>query len=213
MLYSVLEVRFNAKTLDISLNDQEILMKNLLTLMTILGLCAPAIAAPNATLKGQAQFASDAPLEKINGTAPAKGTLDINIKDLTTLAGEFKVPVAEMKTGNKTRDGHLQGKDWLNSKKCAHISYAFKGAKILSTKEKNGMSASKVEVNGMINIHCVEKPLKAIAMVKSKGDKLKVDTKFTIALKDFDVEGSKGIVGSKVGKSIDVKVSFKGAIK
>ena len=166
--------------------------------------------ADNVNFKGNVAFFSDAPVEKINGTASAKGKLALDVKALDKLKGAFSVPVASMKTGNDMRDQHLQGAEWLNAKKCPNIAFEFSGAKVLKSATKKGVSMALLEVSGDIAINCTKKPLTTKVELKWKENKYKANTAFNITLADFNVAGKKGIVGNKVGKQIAVKVSFKG---
>ena len=168
------------------------------------------VHANDVNFKGNVAFFSDAPVEKINGTASAKGKLSIEAKSLDKIRGAFTVPVSSMKTGNDIRDNHLQGAEWLNAKKCPNIAFDFSGAKVLKSATQKGVSMALLEVSGDIAINCTKKPLKTKVELKWKENKYKAKTAFNIALSDFNVAGKKGIVGNKVGKQIAVKVSFKG---
>ena len=46
---------------------------------------------------------------------------------------------------------------------------------------------------------------------RAPGDLVMVKASFKIALKDYDISGVRGLVGSKVGKTIDVDVSLFGS--
>ena len=160
--------------------------------------------------KGDATFASDAPLEKINGTASGTGKLNFDIKAVKKMTGSFQMPVKSMKTGNKKRDQHLRGKVWLNAKKCPNVGFKIKKAKLIKHNNKGKVHKASVKVTGKFELNCKKKKLTTTVNLKWKGNQYKATTRFKVALKDFGVEGSKGTVGSKVGKEIDVKVTFKG---
>jgi polyisoprenoid-binding protein YceI len=166
--------------------------------------------ADDVAFKGNVTFFSDAPVEKINGTASATGSLTLNGKALESTKGTFSVPVASMKTGNDIRDEHLQGAEWLNAKKCPNVTFEFAAAKVLKTATKKDVTIALLEVSGDFSVNCNKKPLTTKVELKWKGQKYKANTSFNIALADFNVAGKKGIVGNKVGKQIAVKVSFQG---
>lgn len=164
-------------------------------------------------LSGTGSFVSDAPLEKIEGTTTASGNIQIDFADLTNVVGEIKIPVNSMRTGNTKRDEHMNSAEWLDEKKCSEISFKTKSIAVSNQQAKKEVHLAKLNVTGSFTLHCVTKELTIPVTLKWKGNKVKVDTSFTITLADYNVAGSKGIVGNKVGKTIDVKVSIKGQAK
>ena len=171
-----------------------------------------AFAAPkNAQFKGSIEFVSEAPMEKIVGNAAAAGTLAIDLADLSTIKGTFTVPVKSMKTGNDTRDEHLRSDKWLNEPAHPTIQFAINAAKIVTPPKSAGpITTAEVALTGDFTLHAVTKPMTAQVTVKWKENKLKLISSFQIALADYQVAGAKGIVGSKVGKSIAIKVNLVG---
>ena len=77
-------------------------------------------------------------------------------------------------------------------------------------KNKGKVHVASVKVTGNFELNCKQKELTTTVKLKWKGNQYKATTAFKVALKDFGVEGSKGTVGSKVGKEIDVKATFTG---
>ena len=183
-----------------------------ITLMMSL-LASMSFAAPSSTaIKGQARFLSTAPLEKIVGTASVVGDFKIDFDKPSEVSGSFKVPVASMKTGNDKRDEHLRSSQWLNADKCTNIEFAVASGKVASfipTNDK-GISTIKLVVEGKMTINCVSQPMSAKVTVKRKGKMIKVGSKFEIKLADFKVQGKEGIVGKKVGESIQVSINLTG---
>jgi hypothetical protein len=49
--------------------------------------------------------------------------------------------------------------------------------------------------------------------LKKKGNMVKVMSSFDVALKDHEIKGKAGIVGSKVGNSVKASVTLKGKAK
>lgn len=188
------------------------------------GLAVSATGTKKVTLSdrvGANQFtwASDAPLEQIKGTAGGiSGTITIDPKNLSTMRGTISATVSTMKTGNGTRDGHLKGEAWLDASKYPTISFAISSVKDIKV---NGTSATGTAV-GKFTMHGVTKELSIPFTLKyipestatrerAPGDLIMVSADFTIALKDFNVAGAKGLVGSKVGEEISVKAQLFGS--
>jgi polyisoprenoid-binding protein YceI len=187
--------------------------KNLIIITsTALSLFASAAFAAPKTIEveGQARFVSDAPVEKIVGTAPVKGSLSIDFDKPEAVKGSFKVPVSQMKTGNETRDEHLQGAEWLNAAKCPNIAFEASSAEVKESKpaDKRGISTVKLAVKGNMTINCVSQPVTAKVVLKRKAKMAKIGGKFEVKLADFKVAGKKGVVGKKVGETIQVAINL-----
>ena len=206
------------------------MMNKKTTLGVIAALAASMIAAPtfaqvDATKAGAQtvtlndkirknvfEWLSEAPMEKIKGTAPGvTGKLSVDPADLTKTTGTLTVPVASMKTGNPIRDGHLQSADWLDAKKFPNIT--LKIVKVSGCRAKGAKGTCKVA--GEFTCHGVTKRITADAEItwkkgsaktarKAPGDWVKMKTEFTIALADYKVAGKQGVVGNKVGKTIKI---------
>ncbi len=186
-------------------------MKNWTVAFLALALCGTAQAAPTSVkLKGSFDFLSDAPMEKIEGLAKGEGDLVLDLDNLTQIKGTVTVSVASMETGNTTRDEHLRSETWLNAAAHPSITYAIESAEVLSEKRKGPIGIFELKVKGTFTLHGVSKPLEATATLKVKDNKYKVMSSFQIALADYEVTGASGIVGSKVGKTIDIKVQMRG---
>jgi polyisoprenoid-binding protein YceI len=189
-------------------------MKNILSFILVPMMATSLLAAPNtADIKGQANFVSEAPVEKIEGTGDAMGTLSLDLADISTIKGNIKVPVASMKTGNDTRDDHMRAAEWLDAAACPDIAFEVKSAKVVSSETKGEVTEHTLEVSGAFSVHCKTKDTTVKASLKVKGDKVKISSSFDIALADFEVKGKAGVVGEKVGKSIAIQVSLNGALK
>lgn len=185
-----------------------------LAAFALLAFAAPAFAAPSTLkVKGQANWISDAPVERIVGTAAGTGELSVDLADLTTLKGTITMPVDSMKSGNDTRDEHLKGTDWLDAKQFPDITFEVTAVKVVEAPKGDAVKEAKVEVSGKFTLHGVATDLTAPATLKWKGDKVKIDTAFVVKLADYKVAGKDGVVGDKVGETIDVKVSLKGLAK
>lgn len=159
--------------------------------------------------KSYIKFVSTAPAEVIKGTSPdIKGQVKFNMDALEETTGELSVEVKTLDTGNKMRDRHLAGKDWLNAKKNPKITFTIEGLKNIkqteATKKKTVYTATTV---GKITVNGVAKATEAPVTITigAGGGKIKVEPKFIVKLADHNVAGKKGAVGDKVGEKIDIE--------
>lgn len=153
-------------------------------------------------------FLSDAPMEKIKGTADGTATGEVKLADATNLAtasGKFSVPVAKMQTGNAMRDKHLASPDWLNAGANPNITFEFSKVDVVSV--SGNKAKAKAHGRFTLNGKAVDKEITVEIAYAADKNMIKVTSSFKVALKDHDVKGSAGAVGSKVGASIDVDVS------
>jgi len=172
-------------------------------------------------------FKSEAPLEDIIGTSnQITGYLVFDPSNPKKGGrGELVVPVSTLNTGIPMRDGHLQGKDWLNAG--AHPNITLKISNVSDVKEvksTSGYQTYDVKMTGQLafagHTKNVEFPgrityLKESDMTRSKmpGNLLAARASFEVRLADFGVRGPAGmdLVGSKVGESIAIDVSLMGS--
>ena len=176
--------------------------------VTLMGLSG-AFAQTTLQLKGSPEFVSEAPLEKIVGVSEGILALTGDFADLSTLKASVTIPVTSMNTGNKIRDEHLQGADWLNAQ--ANPNVTFTTTRIEVVKQKGDATKGKATLNavGQITINGVSKEMTAPVKLKWSKKSVKAKTKFAIALADFKVVGAQGVVGNKVGKTIAIRARFK----
>ncbi len=164
--------------------------------------------------RNQFEWLSEAPGEKIRGSAPGvTGAVTVDPADLSSARGKLMVPVAEMKTGNDTRDRHLRSKTWLGAKAHPHITFEIQRV----TDIKASGAAATFTAHGKFTLHGVSKTLSAPVKLKwkdaGKGAKIKVEIKFKVALADYNIAGKRGVVGDKVGKEIDIWGTLYGGSK
>lgn len=156
--------------------------------------------------KSQIKFVSEAPAEKIVGTADKlSGKVEVDPQALTA-SGKISFPVASMQTGNKMRDKHMTGEDWLNAKANPQITFtvsSLQDAKVETSADKTVIKGLAL---GTVNVNGVDAPSKAQVTITLLSAKkiAKVDTKLQIKLADHKVAGKKGVVGAKVGETIDI---------
>lgn len=173
--------------------------------------------------KNQIQFVSSAPMEEIHGTASGiYGELKLDPQNLEKTTGRISVGVASMETGIKKRDEHLHSKDWLGVEEFPKIAFEVMGLEGVTVDANDAKADIKATAVGSFTLHGVTKEIKIpvdmtylLASEKTKkrapGDFLLIKGKFQIALKDFNISGARGMVGSRVGTDIDLEANFFGS--
>ncbi len=170
-------------------------------------------------------FTSKAPLEDIVGTSrEITGHIMFDPQNPQNgVHGELIVPVASFNTGIPLRDEHLQGKDWLDAASYPNIKLTIKSVKkVKEVKKTSEYQTYDLIIQGELFFHGqtkrIEIPGRFTFMKESDktkmalpGDLLAARASFEIELDDYGVTGPKGagIVGSKVGESIAIDVSFR----
>jgi polyisoprenoid-binding protein YceI len=165
-------------------------------------------------LSGDFSFLSDAPLEKIQGTAEgATAIVYTDLDDLTRTTGTVVVPVASLKTGNSIRDDHLKSSNWLDAATYPEIKFTISAVTGVKSEQRGAVLVTTGLVKGIFTLHGVSKELETPVTVKWKGDRVKASISFTVRLGDHALRGNKGIVGSKVGETIEIKGILTGRAK
>jgi polyisoprenoid-binding protein YceI len=168
--------------------------------------------------KNQFVWVSDAPVEKIRGTSEGvSGSITMDPSDITTLRGTVITEDRTMKTGNGTRDNHLLSPEWMDPAKYPQIKFVVQSV----ADPKTSGNVTTAMVTGDFTMHGVTKrltvPFKLTYIAESPktrerapGDLLVLSANFNIALKDFKIEGTSGVVGSKVGETIQITAQLFG---
>ncbi|NQW30670.1 MAG: YceI family protein [Ignavibacteria bacterium] len=166
------------------------------------------------------KFISDAPMEKIHGTADElSGHFDLNPGDLEATTGNLVVNVKSMKTAISKRDEHMCSPTWLDAEKYSTISFKVENLSQVSVTKANGKTVITAKANGKFTCHGVTNPLVAdISIIylpessetkkRASGDLAMITAKFLVALKDYKITGRGDIVGSKVGEEIQIEASL-----
>lgn len=169
--------------------------------------------------KNQFTWISDAPLEKIKGTAEGvSGKLTLDPANMNSIRGTISAQVSTMKSGNGTRDAHLKSAQWLDAAKYATISFTI--ASVSNAKTSGNVTTGTA--TGQFTMHGVSKtmsipfkltylPESAKTRERAPGDLVMISADFNVALADFNVAGTKGTVGSKVGDKIAVTAQLFGS--
>jgi polyisoprenoid-binding protein YceI len=162
---------------------------------------------------GDFVWVSDAPLEKIKGTAKgATGAVSMPA-DLAKTTGKISIPAGSMETGNSLRDKHLKGKEWLDSGAFPEIVFVLEGLEGVSVEQKGEVRVATAKARGTLTIHGKTKKITVPIVLKAKGKNVKAEIEIVVSLADFDIEGSRGTVGKKVGKTIVVNGTLRGTVK
>lgn len=171
--------------------------------------------------KSELKFESTAPLEDIIGYVESSkdisSTLNFNPANAESANGTVSFKVKGLKTGIDMRDEHLYSPTWLDAGQYPEIVFGLNSLSDIKIKESaSGKAVATAMANGVFKMHGKSKSinvpvsmtfLKESAATKKRapGHFLFVEGKFQIALKDFDVSGKKGVVGSKVGEKITME--------
>ncbi len=182
------------------------------------------IALTNQVGDNLIKFVSAAPLEEIKGTTSGiTGSFILDLDNLEATSGKITVDVESMNTRLNKRDSHMKGKEWLDSKQYPTIVFEIKGlSDIQIVRADNNVGEIKAMATGSFIMHGETKQIKAPISLKfvreseatkkrAPGDFELVQTSFKVGLKDFNVKGTAGIVGSKVGETIDIEANFYGS--
>jgi polyisoprenoid-binding protein YceI len=169
--------------------------------------------------KNQFSWTSDAPLEKIMGTCEGvTGTISIDPKNPSGITGTISASTGTMKTGNATRDGHVKSAQWLDASAYPAITFRITRVSGLKAAGINltGTATGAFTMHGVTRTISVPFTLKYIdaspaTAKRAPGDLVQITTTFSIALKDFNVAGARGMVGSKVGETIDITANLFGS--
>ncbi len=173
----------------------------------------------------QVLFLSNAPLEDIRGSVNSEsisGLITFDPANIENAKGIITIEVKGMETGIQKRNGHLYSKNWLDGETYPNITFnliQLSGVKIASSDPAKGRATANAIASGTISIHGKLKTINVdvnITYIKeseetkkrASGDFLSVSGKFDVALKDFDITGAQGLIGSKVGEVINIDLSL-----
>lgn len=171
--------------------------------------------------KNQFSWSSTAPLEDIVGTAEGvKGTLTFDPQDLRTLQATISADVNTFKSGNDTRDQHIKGASWLDASKHSTIEFVLsdvRNVKIEGTKA-SGIANGKFTMRGVSKDIAIPFTLEYLeaserTAKRAPGDLVVIHADLEIALRDFNVAGSAGTIGQKVGETIKITAKLFGSTK
>lgn len=181
---------------------------------------AESYSLNNTVGKNSITFHSVMPVEEIHGTADdVTGRFQLDPTNLEMTKGEFTVQVLSMKTAIAKRDEHMYSSTWLDAEKFPTISAIFKSLTNVKATLQDGRYVATAKAVGTFTMHGVTKPLTADVVItwipasaetakRASGNLAMITANFTVALADFGVKGKGDVIGTKVGKTIDIKTSF-----
>jgi polyisoprenoid-binding protein YceI len=158
--------------------------------------------------RSQISFVSEAPAEKIVGTASqVRGNIAWNLAALEASKGTISFPVSTMETGNRLRDRHLKGKDWLNESANPSIEFRLDSLQNITRTTEGDQVIVEADTVGQVTVNGVAAPNRGrVRITILEARKLaRIQPAIKIALADHKVEGKKGVVGDKVGETIEIE--------
>ncbi|MBS1561251.1 MAG: YceI family protein [Bacteroidetes bacterium] len=170
--------------------------------------------------KSVANFVSDAPAEKITGTADGvSGSFTLDASNLEATKGKIEVAVRSMTTAMSKRDEHMYSASWLGADEFPTITFSLEGLKDVKAAMADGRYQAKAMAVGQFTMHGVTKPITAEITLtylpasaetakRAPGNLVLVNARFIVALKDFNVVGKAGVVGKSVGETIALDVNL-----
>ena len=170
--------------------------------------------------KNAIEFISDAPMEKITGTADGiTGSFMFDAANLEATTGSINVSVLTMKTANSKRDEHMYDAMWLDAAKYPTITYDVKSLKDVKITSKDGRSVVTATAIGSFSCHGVTKPTSAEITLtylpesadtrkRASGNLAMIEAKFEVGLADHGITGKAGVVGRSVGQTIAVSAKL-----
>lgn len=165
-------------------------------------------------------FDSDAPMEKIHGTADGvTGSFKLDPTDLEKTTGSISVPVRNMKTAITKRDDHMYSKNWLDADSYPTITYTVDALKNVKATTRDGRNVATATAVGTFTCHGVTKPLEAKITItfvpesaetkkRASGNLVMVNAQFKVALANYGITGMGNIVGTKVGEEIAIDANL-----
>jgi len=174
----------------------------------------------NAVGKNAITFVSEAPVEKINGTADGvTGSFVLNAGDVEATTGTIEVLVKTMKTANSKRDDHMYSPVWLDEASFPKIVFAVKSLRDVKVSNAGGRITVNATAVGTFSLHGETKDMTTPITLtyvpesdetkkRASGALVMISTSFDVALKDYKVKGKEGVVGKSVGEIIKVQASL-----
>ena len=110
------------------------------------------------------------------------GEISLQGNDLTTLRIQTTINANSLDSNNDTRDGHLKGAIWLDTKKYPEITFKSTGVK--KENESNYIISGELTIRGITNV--VEIPTEILGPFKDPTNMLTLGLKGDIVINRFD---------------------------
>ena len=174
--------------------------KNLLILLFAFSIYQSFAQDNYFTRSGTLSFFSATPMENIE----AKNSQTSCI--LNTSTGEIAVS-AQMK-GFEFEKALMQehfNENYVESHK--YPKATFKGKIVDFSPESISESAKEVKIEGILNVHGVDKEISTTATISKKDDAYDAVSKFKVAASDFDIKIPKAVINN-IAKEIEVSINL-----
>ncbi|MBK7105699.1 MAG: YceI family protein [Ignavibacteriae bacterium] len=153
--------------------------------------------------KNSVKFISDAPIEDFEGvTNNIDGYLYFENELEINSQLHFEVDLRTLDTGIGLRNRHMR-ENYLETDDYPMAAYSGKIVK----SEKISENKFKVNLNGEMNIHGVNKKQNIEGIVEFIGDEIKVTTNFNVKLSDHKIEVP-SLMFVKIDENMDLHVNF-----
>jgi hypothetical protein len=121
---------------------------------------------------------------------------------------EVEVPVAEMKTGNDSRDGKMR--EMFQADRFQRIRASARDVDVDRLREEMGKDpGGKAPLDLLLRIRDVERRVRATAgNLKESGERVTFDLDFPLSLKEFDLKAPSVLGIVRVGDKVSVKATF-----
>ena len=162
------------------------------------------------------KFISKAPLETNEGkTVQIDGSVEVDLADAASAAGQFEVDLTTVKTGIEMRDQHMR-EGYLHTDSFPKATFKIvKVTKAIPKQLADGQPV-EIEAQGELTIHGVTKPIAVSGTVtylkeseatqaRLPGDLLHIDVGTPILLSDFKVERPQFVL-MKVSDKVELRV-------
>ena len=170
----------------------------------------------------QITLSSESTLEDFTGVCnQVTGQCSLDPKALESFRGKFSIRVADISTGIELRDTHLRSPDWLDTDK--HPQIVIEVTRLEAVK-KTAVDTASVTMVGTCELRGRRRDVRIPATIKYldetpktmrrvKGDLIRIRSKFTLKLSDYDITGPAGsdVIGLKVSDEIEIRVTIFGS--
>ncbi len=149
------------------------------------------------------------------------GEFRLDPQNLESLAGEFSLRVADMKSGIELRDSHMRDADWLDAANHPRVTVRVERVEDV---RKTGSNSASLTLAGSCEIRGVTRPVRVPCtlayldespetMRRVKGDLVRIRGDFEVKLSDYGITGPRGsdTIGLKVADTLRIKVTVFGS--
>ncbi|MBD81227.1 MAG: hypothetical protein CL840_20080 [Crocinitomicaceae bacterium] len=169
------------------------------SILGILLVSAKPLATIYKTQSSKVAFSSEAPMEIIK----AESNKMVGLINTEKKSFAFQVSVISFQGFNSDLQREHFNENYMESTKYPKLKFV---GKIIDEVDFNKSFTQEVNIEGVLNVHGVEKPRKLKATLKKTGGKISVVCDFQVTLIDHNIS-IPTIVNQKLAKVISIKVS------